>query len=399
MRRVWLGVLGVSALVGALVLTRSLLPVDATLDQKDFAQEYLLARTILNGVDPYQPIQVLAARYGLETGVFQKLHPTPHPPTVGLLALPLGLVSYPLATRAWFGFELVCLFGAVALLIRGAGLPLELRNVPLLAVALIAWPPVTLEIRLGQLMLPVLLALAGAEVALLSKRSMLGGGLLGVTLLIKPIAWPWLIVLAWRRDWRALAVAAVVVLAGGVLSVAAIGLGPAVNYLTNVLPVMSNAFQNEPTNMSLWTVAPRLGSSWLSGVLPTAVLVVAVGWTCRRLSLGISLSVMTIASLLTSPILWYFYLVLALLPMTHVLAALWRRGLRRTDVAAALLVFGLNSVSQNKLVELGDAGGGAAILLEPAVGLILLAVLLARLTSTGGEAAYLARGDRARRAD
>jgi hypothetical protein len=153
-RRVWLGVLALSAVCGALLITQGLLPADSTLNERDFVQEYLLARAILDRVDPYQPIQTLAARYSESSGFFEKTDPTPHPPTVGLLALPLGLVSYPVAARAWFGFELVCLVGAVAILVRVTGLPMPLRTVPFLAVALIAWPPVTLEIRLGQLMVP-----------------------------------------------------------------------------------------------------------------------------------------------------------------------------------------------------------------------------------------------------
>jgi hypothetical protein len=376
-RRVWLGVLAASALAGALVLTRSLLPVEATLDEKDFVQEYLLARAILDRVDPYQPIDVLGARYGQFNGFFQKTHPTPHPPTVGLLALPLGLMSYGTAVRVWFGLELTCLVASVVLLIRGAGLPLWLRNAPLLAVALIAWPPVSLDLLLGQLMPLVLLGLAAAWLALLMGRSSLGGGLLGLTLLIKPIAWPWLIVLAWRRDWRSLGAASVVVAAGGALSIAAIGLAATTNYVTNVLPMMSPAFLDEPTNMSLWTVAPRLGSTALSGILPAAALLVAVWWACRRIPLAASLAMMTVASLLVSPILWYFYLVTALLPMAYVIAVLWRRGLPLAELVAALGVFGLLSVSQYQLTQLGDGGAGAAIMLEPTVALVLLGGLLA----------------------
>jgi len=58
-------------------------------------------------------------------------------------------------------------------------------------------------------MLPLLVGLVGGQVALLCGRPLLGGAMLGLTLLIKPIAWPWLIVLAWRRDFRALAATAV----------------------------------------------------------------------------------------------------------------------------------------------------------------------------------------------
>jgi Glycosyltransferase family 87 len=381
MRRVLLGVIVVAAAYGTLALLRGLIPLDSTLMEKDFGQEYLLARAILDRVDPYQPIRDLGARYVGVTGYFDKPYPTPHPPTVGLLALPYGLLSYASAVRAWFGFELLCLVAAVVLLIRGAGLPILRRYAPLLAVALVAWPPVYLELGLGQLMLPLLLGLAGANVALLGGRSRLGGGLLGLTLLIKPIAWPWLIVLVWRRNSRAMVAALIVVVAGGVLSVVAIGVEAAANYLTHVLPTMSSAFLNEPTNMSLWTVAPRLGSISLSGLVPAAALVATAWWSCQRRPLGVSLAMMTIASLLVSPITWDFYYLLALLPVTQVMSAIWRRGLRRAETAAALSVFGLMIVSQDGLIRLADAGLGAGVLLEPAAAVVLLGILLAWLTS------------------
>jgi Glycosyltransferase family 87 len=380
-RRICLGVLAASAGFGALLLLLNLVPVDSTLNEKDFGQEYLLARAILDRADPYQPIQALGARYVGVTGYFDKPNPTPHPPTVGLLALPFGLMSYPSAVRAWFGFELVCLLATISLLVRGAALPLRPMTAPILAVALVAWPPLFLELGLGQLMLPILLGLAGAQVALLGGRSRLGGGLLGLTLLIKPIAWPWLIVLVWRRNSRAMVAALIVVVAGGVLSVVAIGVGAVANYLTHVLPTMSSAFLNEPTNMSLWTVAPRLGSISLSALAPAAVLVATAWWSCQRRPLGVSLAMMTIASLLVSPITWDFYYLLALLPVTQVMSAIWRRGLRRAEIAAALCVFGLMSVSQDGLIKLANAGLGAGILLEPAAAVALLGILLAWLTS------------------
>jgi len=393
-RRVCLGVLAACAGLGALLLV-SLVPGDATLMEMDFGQEYLLARAILDGVDPYQPVQVLGTRYVGSTGYFDKPYPTPHPPTVGLLALPLGWLSYPSAVRVWFGVELVSLLIAVGLLVRGAGLPIRLRNAPLMALALVAWPPVTLELGLGQLMLPLLLGLAGAQLALLGGRAALGGALWGLTLLVKPIAWPWLIVLAWRRDWRSLAAAALVVLTGGVLSLLAIGVGPTTTYLTRVLPVMAGAFFTEPTNISLWTVAPRLGNATLSAVLPAAIVLVALVWARRRAPLGASLAMMTIVSLLVSPIVWHFYLVLALLPLAQIVAELWRHGLRRAEVAAGLGLLVLMSVSQSGLIAFGHGGPGMGIVLVPVLALALLGVLLARLTHR----AYLVDGDRARGAD
>jgi hypothetical protein len=378
-RRLWLAVFAVVAGVGT-YYALSLFPSDAMIYDKDFGQEYLLARAIRAGVDPYQPIRDLAALFVQATSYLDKEHPTPHPPTVGLLALPLGYLSYPVAVRTWFVFEMVCLVAVVILLISGARLPFRVRIAPVLALALVAWAPITLELGLGQLMLPLLLGLAGAQLALLRGRSVLGGALLAITLLIKPIAWPWLIVLAWRRDFRALAATAGVALFGGIATVIAIGVDSTSNYFFHVLPLMSAGFFREPTNMSLWTVAPRLGLAMPNATLAVVVLLAATWIALRRRRLGDALGLATVASLLTSPIMWYFYLTLALLPLGQVVAAITRRGLRASEIAAAVCVFVLLSVSQEQLIQFARAGAGAGILMEPALGLILLGILLAWLT-------------------
>jgi hypothetical protein len=378
-RGVRLVLLATLVVLGAFLLMFGLYPQDSTLYQKDFGQEYLLARAIRDGADPYELIQTLGARYvDVTTGYFDKQHPTPHPPTVGLLALPLGLLSYPAAVRVWFALELVCLVAALGMLARAARVPIRTRGVPLLAVALVLWPPLTLEIGLGQLMLPLLLVLSGAQLALLRGRMPLGGGLLGLSLLIKPIALPWLIVLAWRREWRSMAAAMAVVVAGGVLSVAVIGVEHTQDYVFRVLPRMSAAFFYEVTNMSLWTVAPRLGWPALSPVLPGVVLLVAAWWARRR-ALDAGLAMTTVLCLLVSPITWYFYLVLALLPLAYVLGFVWQRGLRRRQLAAVVGVFALMGVSQANLVDLARAGAGGSILLEPTLAVCLLGLLVAWL--------------------
>src|SRR3982074_1650862 len=118
-RRLWLAVVAVGGGVGP-SYALSLYPSDAMLYDKDFGQEYLLARAIRAGVDPYQPIRDLAALFVQATSYLDQEHPTPHPPTVGLFALPLGYLSYPVAVRTWFVFEMVCLVAVVILLIIGA---------------------------------------------------------------------------------------------------------------------------------------------------------------------------------------------------------------------------------------------------------------------------------------
>ena len=179
--------------------------VEPQVYSKDFGQEYLLARAIRDGVDPYLPVRELAERYAAPIGFMDKTHPTPHPPSLGILLLPLSVLPYPAAAVAWFAIELACLLAAVGLLARAVGGQMQARAVPLVALALLAWPALLLDINLGQLTTPMLALLAAAQLALLRSRSVLGGALLGVSLLVKPIAWPWLIVLGAYGNWRAVA--------------------------------------------------------------------------------------------------------------------------------------------------------------------------------------------------
>ena len=168
---------------------------------KDFSQEYLLARALLDGVNTNLPIATLAERYATDTGFLDKANPTPHPPTAGLFGLPFALVPYVPSVSLWTVLQLVCLVAAIMLLIRAAGLTLRTPQMLLASFLVIAWPPVGLELGIAQLTLPLLAILAAAEVSLLRGRSKTGGLLLGTSLLLKPLAWPWLLVLLRRRDW------------------------------------------------------------------------------------------------------------------------------------------------------------------------------------------------------
>jgi len=76
---------------------------------KDFLQEYLLGRAALSSIDPYLPVSDLAEQFfgTLPEPVFQ--HPTPHPPPMVLLGLPLALLSYESAAVVWAAISIVCI--------------------------------------------------------------------------------------------------------------------------------------------------------------------------------------------------------------------------------------------------------------------------------------------------
>lgn len=130
--------------------------------KKDFIQEFLISKSVLVGVDPYLPLPVLADRFlgPLPNLIFP--HPTPHPPPVALLCLPLGLMSYEHAAIVWFFFELICLSVSVVLLLRWLGVEKRKTLASLSALLILVWTPITNELISGQLTALLFLLMVGA---------------------------------------------------------------------------------------------------------------------------------------------------------------------------------------------------------------------------------------------
>ena len=310
---------------------------------KDLGQEYLLARALVDEVDPYVPMRDLAARYLEPLGYLDKTFPTPHPPSAGLLFLPALALQYAALVRVWFGLELVFLVLGIAWSAWAVGWPLPPRMAPVVAFALLAWFPVVIDLGLGQVTLALLAGLAGAQLALLRRRAWLGGAALGLTLLLKPLAWPWLLALVWHRAGRALAVCLAVVLAGIAICALRLGPGALADYATRVLPEVSALYAAEPTNISLWTVGPRLferadAARVVGAAPPMLVLLLSLAWLRGTSSVCHALGVLTCVSILVNPISWGYYLVLAVLPGAQVLAWLRERGYPRVPLALAGMV-------------------------------------------------------------
>ena len=338
-----LAALAVAAGLAALPrLHESLLPPHVV--RKDFLQEYLLARAVAEGMDPYLPIAALAERYaGVSWGTAFS-HPTPHPPPLGLLLLPLAWLDYPTAAAAWLAVELVALVAAVYAVALAQGRRLTLGAAMALALALVAWDPVYTDLVLGQLNILVLLLLAGGWLAWRAGRSAPVGVLLGLSLLVKPLAWPALPLFALWRAWRVVGAAAATALAGLTAAAVVVGVGPVASYLTEVLPTVSDAYRAYDRNISLWAVGWRLfdgtGSAVLVGVaapplveaealarlvsaaLPIGALLAACLIARRERDRERSFALMVCLSVLVNPIAWSHYLVLTLLPLATVLARL-----------------------------------------------------------------------------
>jgi hypothetical protein len=313
---------------------------------KDFQQEYVLARAIVDRVNPYRSYSTLAARYvGTPVDSTNSL-PTPHPPTAGLLALPFSFLSYQAAAAAWLVLELACLPVLVWLLGRSQGIRLSVWSSAFAAVALIGWYPIAADLYHGQLTVVQLLLLASACVAVGAGRQRAAGIFLALATLVKPFLWPLLLLVMLRREWRiALSAAATAgVLLG--LTVAATGLDSLTLYVTEALPAVTAAYKGFVYNVSLFSLAWRAlagtGSPTVPGVvvpplveapalariastlIPATVLILACAWARHLRSLSASLGFMVSISILVSPISWTHYFALLLIPIVQILSWLNR---------------------------------------------------------------------------
>jgi hypothetical protein len=285
-----------------------------------------------------------------------------------------------------------------------------------MALLLVGWVPVSTDLVLGQLTIPMLAALAGAQVALLRGRGLVGGGLLGLAMLLKPLAWPWLLVLASRRAWSAVAVAIGVLLLGYALPASRVGFGPIVAYVSDVVPRVSAIHATQAVNTSLWTVGPRLfrgtegevlgfalpvvaspdAARVVGFMLPLVVVVIALGWMLRaRPPLAAALGLMTCVAVLVNPLSWPYNLLLLILPMAHVIRWLHAGQFPMLSTLLAVLIGVSLFVPDRLWSELGRLaiapGAAADAQLPPLAGVITfapglatgaLAILLACLTPT-----------------
>ncbi len=345
-RKRWWLVLLVTSVVGL----RSLWSLTSALKepevyQKDFVQEYLLSRATLDHVNLYVARGTLASRYGLPDVPLAEL-PTPHPPPVVLLFLPLALVTYPLAAGVWQAIELGLLAVSALLLLSSA----HVRPSPLLVVGLtssvVALYPFRVELAEGQLMVLLVALLAAARLALLTGRPALGGALVGAATLVKFVPWPLLLFFAIRRDWRSLGAGVLTVALGYLVTLVVVGPGTIAQYFAEALPANSAADAVRMSNFSAWTIGARLfegiGSpdklggtgpvlvrapavaSLLTPIVPAAILLAALAWSAKDANLDRGLCLMLCVSILVSPIAWQQYLVLATLAVAYLSASVLR---------------------------------------------------------------------------
>ncbi|MDX2032294.1 MAG: glycosyltransferase family 87 protein [Blastocatellia bacterium] len=392
-RRLILLLASLNGLVGIRRIVESLFRPE--IYNKDFMSPYLMARAILGGVNPYLPLNDLAAIFVPQANLDHFAHPTPHPPLVGLLGLPFGWVGYERGAQIWFGLELVFVGISIALLARWWGARLGPGLFALSFLIAVGWVPLVEDLWFGQLTTLLFLLLLLSWQALREERDGLGGALLGAIFAIKLTAWPLLLLLALRFRWRAVLAAAGVVLAAHGLAAAVLGTDCIRAYYLEVGPQVAAIYRGHDTNFSAWTLGLRLFEGFGNNfrVLPLfaapmlaklatpifpAVLLLAGLWAAvRARSFDTAFGLLVGVGILVSPIAWTHYLMTSLIPAAILLRRLLENGASKGRVhlmfglmaAFTIAGAGYSTVAQRLG---GDAAPGELPLVSFAAGLLTL---------------------------
>ena len=328
--------------------------------RKDFIQEYLLARAVLTGADPYLPLPQLAERLigPLELGVFP--HPTPHPPPVAIITLPFGLLSYQQAAIAWFGFEVICILIAAHLLLRWWRGKFSVKSVVIVTLISFFWSPVIDELVIGQLNTLLTLLLINAWLALREDKVKTGGAFLGGVIALKLMAWPVILLLGLRRQWRAVVMAALVFIAANLLAAVLMGPGRVRFYFQEVGATVAPMYRAHEANFSVWTIGWRLFEGThneivrsidapplvaapvmarvVSFSIPALLLLAGLFLAGRGRCFDTAFGLMTCVSILINPIAWSHYLLLTIVPVLVCYRYLTESVVPRTTCVAVAVI-------------------------------------------------------------
>jgi len=355
-----LGLLGVGCLQLATRARELAGPAIYTIYRKDVLQDYLLARALLDGSNPYVNLTDLAQRYvpGAvpELGPIPLLaHVSPHLPLVALLWVPFGLLTYEAAAASWLALE-VGLLLLLAWLLSTTQSARELKASLLVAFGLLlVWNPVQVDLQFGQLSIPLALLLVSSYRTAAAGRPMLAGFLLGTAIAVKlfPLALTAYFALKGRWSIVAWSCGSALLLTG--LAAAVLGGDAIASYVRDGLRAGAY-WQAAEWNYSVFGLVWRSlagglltlplvdvpAAAWPAAMTAFALIWITTAWLMARsdnLELGFSLGLCAI--LLSGLLTWEHYGVLAALPIVVIASRLsfgrWPRGPRRALAAVIVL--------------------------------------------------------------
>ena len=304
---------------------------------RDFLQEWTSARNWQAGRPVYQdmaesiPFHLPKSRAG-------ELQFNPHPPAAVLVALPFRSLDYRGSLLAWNAVSLALIVIAIRNLTGRIGYSLTIFE-QLFVGGLVACSSVLKsQVLYGQLNGVLLLLLAGAWLAQRHQWPSGAGFCIGLAVSIKLFPAFLLLFFVARREWRAVIVAAVTMIAANGIALSVLGAEAFRDYVLVVMP-QAGRFCDTWPNASLLGFLTRLFDGTFGNVSPLvrvpvlakvlwlslSAIGVVLTWrtTARNRSLpgsDLAFAAWTMLMLLVSPITWDHYFLLAI----PVLLALWR---------------------------------------------------------------------------
>ena len=335
--------LALTLLPGVAIVLLDLIPIPA---QIDFAAYYLAAQALNVGQSPYDGVAFEALAQSAGSIPFTAYI---YPPFFAALLRPLALLPFPIANTLWLVLNIAWYVVGIFLLARLLNLPRS-YHVPLLTVSLFV-PALHHTLELRQVNTAFLALLVGALVIIHVQRGEgFSGALLGFLGMVKLFPILLLLPLLPHQRWRAVGGFIAVLIGSAVLGiVAGGGLEETTFWPTEVLPSIIGGFSS-PNNQSLLAAVTRLGVSTqvepvpLLGAPPqlqvmplidaplllrgvgiafcilvaiTTIVVVIHHWRqgFQPSTLHQEVSLLLACTLLVTPVVWYHYYVLLLIPI------------------------------------------------------------------------------------
>lgn len=327
-----------AGLVDLFCSSLSLLPTFSV--RKDFAQEYLMAKAVLYGTDPYLPLPELGGRFSYPDITKLFPHPSAHPPFMAVLSLPFAMVSYPVAAGAWFVLELLLITLACWLLAKWWSTPDRLLIHVMLTLSLFAWEPVFDELIFGQLNSLQLVLLTWSWLNLRQHRDVPGGVFLGLAITIKLLAWPIALYLLMTRRWLGFMATGATVITANLVAMLVIGPGSFWGYYNSTRAAILPFWRAHEANFSVWSIgwrlfdgahgrgvemnliAPLYQSPILANVVSMSAAVIfllSCIWVALKMThFDFAFGILVCAAILLSPVTWNHYLLLPLIPLAVV---------------------------------------------------------------------------------
>ena len=346
LKKFWFLILApILLLLAILLAVRIVGSMDYHHNDNDFFTFWLSGRLVTQGGSPYDPAQWLAGYHQFEIGFIPNpafLYPLP----LALLLAPLGLLTIPVAYVVWVTLTELMIIASLAILLRLETNPRRrLFFIPLF-VGIVLFRPTSLTLTQGQMSGLFLFTLVWIAFLWQKGRWFWGGVLLGL-LSLKPnlgfivigLVAIWLLR---NKNWRALGGALV---SGIFVLIAGLIYNPAwvIQYLHVGSNKLAETFGGSPTVWGLGALISHNQTTITLIIGSLAGLLLLFGFLRAILSGSAALrplSVLALAvcvTLLVTPYTWTYDQLLLVLPLTTLILAMDRSGIRFPMTASVFL--------------------------------------------------------------